>query len=498
MEKDKKYTINKFLSHTLEIIYLLTGEEYVIVKKSSHQSTIEMPNGEVPIKCDDVAVYFSLEEWEYIEGHKELYKEVMSPKALKKLALQVKRSPEQQDEKSDFKSIYHQKEHNKNEKNYQEDGDTNEHCCQEQHDSNEQEMKQSENYSDSHNAGLQGENPEITSVKQEVLDAKDHNNILQVEINQDSFTEITGIQDANPDYISISDQEEDTKKDLQLIEAYTDPYADTQDENPDLMIFNDDGGEIKSENDIQQVKVDQDAYTDNQMRKDIFEESHFTISSSDDMIEDDTRLSQDVSEQNRFKASTSFEMGNFSSAYMSYQSEDMFLEDATEAGYRNMQVKALYTMPFSREVTYGNPQMQTDNNVNSCLECGMDCMKKHMEEKAFKCNECGKDFTYRSSLIKHYKTHTGEKDYKCNECGKPFAVKYNLIQHQRTHTGEKPHKCNICGKRFAYKSAFNQHRRTHTKEKPHLCPECGKCFTRKTNLVKHQKLHTRNQQHMFN
>ncbi|KAM3940127.1 gastrula zinc finger protein XlCGF66.1-like [Leptodactylus fuscus] len=117
MERDRNKMAESLLNLTLEIIYQLTGEDYTVVKKPSSgrcqtlvfdgwrgtlspfpgppphpliqeeingQKILELTNkmlelltGEVPIRCQDVAVYFSMEEWEYLEGHKDLYKEVM-------------------------------------------------------------------------------------------------------------------------------------------------------------------------------------------------------------------------------------------------------------------------------------------------------------------------------------------------------------------------------------------------------------------------------------
>ncbi|XP_068113582.1 oocyte zinc finger protein XlCOF8.4-like [Hyperolius riggenbachi] len=114
MDKDHSKIAEQILHLTLQIICLLTGEEYIVLKKSDgdhssagwskchsdttiampqshhsmpethHEKILELTNritelltGEVPIRCEDVTVYFSMEEWQYVEGHKDLYKDII-------------------------------------------------------------------------------------------------------------------------------------------------------------------------------------------------------------------------------------------------------------------------------------------------------------------------------------------------------------------------------------------------------------------------------------
>ncbi|XP_075861071.1 zinc finger protein 707 isoform X2 [Microcebus murinus] len=116
--------------------------------------------------------------------------------------------------------------------------------------------------------------------------------------------------------------------------------------------------------------------------------------------------------------------------------------------------------------------------------------KHHASELSFICGTCGKVLSCHSRLVAHQTVHTGTKSFECSECGQTFRWVSNLLRHQRNHTCEKPFCCEVCGQAFSLKDRLAQHCKVHTEHRPYSCGDCGKAFKQKSNLLRHQLVHT--------
>ncbi|KAM4691997.1 uncharacterized protein WCC33_016819 [Rhinophrynus dorsalis] len=455
MNKHQNETAERILNLTMEIIYLLTGENYDVVKKSGDHVTyitspmspeghcrtqspimepppvslkhkrnneqkimelineiIHLLNGEVPIRCEDVAVYFSLEEWEYLEGHKELYKEVNMEDHQPHGSLDILMSKNTDEE---LKPIIYPSDCVKEDgivKNIQR-----ENC-----------LKQNKSKSES----------KCTRNLEEKLTLCNEENCRNPDIS-------TNTEHVQTEYTSTE------------IKRYIN------------------GDRVVSENHIyNELGVNNNDTSD-----------YASLASNSDLITNREAHKYDGSSYREFRKHFSCGSG----LVMNQEHHIGIKQDSCSDNKKSFTDKSdlLYQRPYRGIKTF------------ACSNCGkcffsnarlVKHQKTHTGEKVFSCSECGKGLISNADLIRHQRIHIGVKSFACSECGKCFGTNTNLIRHQRIHTGEKPFACTECGKCFSNNADRVRHQKIHTGEKPYVCSECGKGFITNPDLVKHQRIHT--------
>lgn len=92
-----------------------------------------------------------------------------------------------------------------------------------------------------------------------------------------------------------------------------------------------------------------------------------------------------------------------------------------------------------------------------------------LHKKGFKCKDCGKEYTGTRELMSHKRFKHGQTNIStCILCQKAFLSISNYYQHVLTHASIRPYKCDVCEKDFTQRSSLLRHRRHHPGPLPPL------------------------------